>query len=88
MIDKWGRKTFGKKTPDLCCGIYDESYLNECIEKATPGLSKIKDVDKCLDEIRGIDEHDLANLDLRKGERKVKFKDRNDEEPETDFLDD
>lgn len=27
-------------------------YLNECIEKATPNLSKIKDVDKELAEIR------------------------------------
>ena len=32
----------------------DENYLNECIEKATPNLSKIKDVDKELDEIRGV----------------------------------
>ena len=35
--------------------FYDEDYLQECIEKATPNLSKIKDVDKQLDEIRGID---------------------------------
>lgn len=28
-------------------------YLKECIEKATPNLSKIKDVDKELAEIRG-----------------------------------
>ena len=32
---------------------YDEYYLNDCIKKATPNLSKIKDVDKTLDEIRG-----------------------------------
>ena len=36
--------------------IYDEAYLQECIKKATPRLSKIKDVDKELDEIRGIEE--------------------------------
>jgi hypothetical protein len=33
---------------------YNEDYLNECIAKATPRLSKIKDVDKHLDEIRGV----------------------------------
>jgi hypothetical protein len=33
--------------------VYDEKYLNECIEKATPNLSKIKDVDIILDEIKG-----------------------------------
>ena len=31
----------------------NEAYLNECISKAKPNLSKIKDVDKALDEIRG-----------------------------------
>jgi len=31
----------------------EKEYLNECIEKATPNLSKIKDVDKELAEIRG-----------------------------------
>jgi hypothetical protein len=30
-----------------------ENYLNDCIEKATPNLSKIKDVDKELVEIKG-----------------------------------
>jgi hypothetical protein len=34
---------------------YDKAYLDECIKKATPGLSKIKDVDKTLDEIRGLE---------------------------------
>ena len=38
--------------------VYDEKYLDECIEKATPNLSKIKDVDKTLAEIRG-DEPEL-----------------------------
>ena len=33
--------------------VYDEAYLNECIEKATPNLSKIKNVDNYLAEIRG-----------------------------------
>jgi hypothetical protein len=33
----------------------NEDYLNECIAKATPRLSKIKDVDKELDEIRGVE---------------------------------
>ena len=32
------------------------NYLNECIKKATPNLSKIKDVDKELDEIRGVEQ--------------------------------
>ena len=32
-----------------------ENYLNDCIEKATPNLSKIKDVDKELAEIKGED---------------------------------
>jgi hypothetical protein len=36
--------------------VYDENYLLECIEKARPNLSKIKDVDKWIDEIRGISE--------------------------------
>ena len=31
----------------------ETEYLNECIEKATPNLSKIKDIDKELAEIRG-----------------------------------
>ena len=31
-----------------------KNYLNDCIEKATPNLSKIKDVDRELEEIRGI----------------------------------
>ena len=35
--------------------LYQQTYLNECIEKATPNLSKIKDVDKELSEIRGED---------------------------------
>ncbi len=30
-----------------------DDYLNDCIKRATPHLSKIKDVDKFLDEIRG-----------------------------------
>jgi hypothetical protein len=34
---------------------YNEDYLNECIAKATPRLSKIKDIDKHLDEIRGVE---------------------------------
>lgn len=33
--------------------LYQQEYLNSCIEKATPALSKIKDVDKELSEIRG-----------------------------------
>lgn len=37
---------------------YDGTYLQECIEKAKPGLSKIKDVDKALDEIRGYEKED------------------------------
>lgn len=36
--------------------LYQQEYLNSCIEKATPALSKIKDVDKELAEIRGTDE--------------------------------
>jgi hypothetical protein len=39
--------------------LLGKDYLNECIEKATPNLSKIKDVDKELDEIRGIKPSDL-----------------------------
>jgi hypothetical protein len=31
--------------------LYQQTYLNDCIEKATPNLSKIKDVDKELAEI-------------------------------------
>jgi len=34
---------------------YDKAYLNECIKKAKPNLSKIKDVDKYMDEIRGVE---------------------------------
>jgi hypothetical protein len=37
----------------------DENYLNECIEKATLRLSKIKDVDKELDEIRGVRDYKI-----------------------------
>ena len=35
--------------------FYDEDYLQECITKAKTNLSKIVDVDKELDEIRGVD---------------------------------
>ena len=48
-----------EKYPDIPSGskekipVYDKKYLDECIKKATPGLSKIKDVDKTLDDIRG-----------------------------------
>jgi hypothetical protein len=37
----------------------NKDYLDECIEKATPNLSKIKDVDREFDEIRGIKPSDL-----------------------------
>jgi len=33
---------------------FDKAYLDDCIKKATPNLSKIKDVDKELSEIRGV----------------------------------
>ena len=33
--------------------LYYRTYLNECIAKAEPNLSKIKDVDRELAEIRG-----------------------------------
>ena len=36
--------------------VFDQAYLDECIKKATPGLSKIKDVDACLNEIRGTEQ--------------------------------
>ena len=39
--------------------VYDKEYLDECIKKATPGLSKIKDVDKTLDEIRGKEQQSI-----------------------------
>lgn len=42
--------------------VYDEQYLKECIKKATPGLSKIKDVDKALDEIREEQPEQTADL--------------------------
>jgi DNA repair exonuclease SbcCD ATPase subunit len=42
-----------QKTNVIEAKDYDENYLQECIEKAKPNLSKIKDVDKALDEIRG-----------------------------------
>jgi hypothetical protein len=45
-------------TPDLDCGI----YLAECIKKAEPNLSKIKDVDQALTEIRG--ESQLTDADI------------------------
>jgi len=35
--------------------VFNEQYLNKCIEKAMPNLSEIKDVDKDLNEIRGIE---------------------------------
>ncbi len=46
--------------------VYDENYLNECIEKAKPNLSKIKDVDKALDEIRGVEPLKTAEEILEK----------------------
>jgi len=41
--------------------VYNENYLKECIKKAEPNLSKIKDVDKELADIRG-----ESNLDFKK----------------------
>jgi rRNA maturation endonuclease Nob1 len=43
--------------------VYDEAYLNECIRKAKPNLSKIKDIDKALDEIRGVSEITDADIE-------------------------
>jgi hypothetical protein len=45
--------------PDSFEPKFDRAYLDECIKKATPNLSKIKDVDKELGEIMGIDEHSV-----------------------------
>ena len=50
---------------------YDEKYLNECIKKAKPNLSKIKDVDKALDEIRGIESD--KDLIIAKQEELIEF---------------
>jgi hypothetical protein len=44
----------GVKIPMVEKPKIDENYLAECIAKAEPNLSKIKDVDKELAEIRGI----------------------------------
>jgi len=41
---------------------FDKAYLDDCIEKATPNLSKIKDVDKELAEIRG--ESQITDADI------------------------
>ena len=40
--------------------LFRDTYLNECIEKAAPNLSKIEDVDKALAEIRG-ENHNCYN---------------------------
>jgi len=42
-----------EKIADEIEKLYQQEYLNSCIEKATQALSKIKDVDKELAEIRG-----------------------------------
>ena len=60
---------FGEDYP-----VYDENYLNECIKKAKPNLSKIKDVDKTLDEIRGIESDKDAII--AKQEELIKAKDK------------
>jgi hypothetical protein len=56
---------------DLKCENCDEpipcDYLNECIKKAEPNLSKIKDVDKALAEIRGISK--ITDTDVEGQER-------------------
>ena len=54
--------------------IYDENYLNECIAKAKPNLSKIKDVDKALDEIRGISDITDADIEAYLNEKEMSFK--------------
>ena len=38
--------------------LFRDTYLDECIEKATPNLSKIEDVDKELSKIKGADNCD------------------------------
>ena len=43
---------------------YDKAYLNECIKKAKPNLSKIKDIDKALDEIRGVEPSKVMDNDF------------------------
>jgi len=58
--------TDGKEHSDAgsCPNLYDENYLNECIAKAKPNLSKIKDVDKALDEIRGVEPSKVMDNDF------------------------
>jgi hypothetical protein len=41
---------------------FNKAYLDECIEKAAPNLSKIKDVDKELAEIK--DESQITDSDI------------------------
>jgi hypothetical protein len=53
------------KEPIQETGKYDEAYLNECIAKAKTNLSKITDIDKALDEIRGIEQH-VTDEDIQK----------------------
>jgi hypothetical protein len=64
-------------------------YLNECIEKATPNLSKIKDVDKELAEIRGeiqLPDEYSPETALGDDKQRPKFKDYNDYEPDDNFM--
>jgi len=34
--------------------VYDEKYMQECVEKATPAWADVKDVDKWINELRGV----------------------------------
>lgn len=56
----WSETGWEKLFTDEDCAeeiekLFRQTYLNECIEKATPNLSKIKDVDETLRKIRGIE---------------------------------
>jgi hypothetical protein len=53
QIFEWFKEQLEAEIEQEPLSVYDENYLNECIEKATPNLSKITDVDKEIAEIRG-----------------------------------
>ena len=66
VIDLMNEITELEKQTEEQKPVYDENYLNECIKKAKPNLLKIKDVDKELDEIRGVEPSKGAEATLNK----------------------
>lgn len=83
--DKLAEKIANTDYMDTEKPVYDENYLNDCIKRAKPNLSKIKDVDKHLDEIRGIEPKKVID-DEQYVDRSISIDQYIDANPELDDI--